>query len=213
MAFDFDGVNQSIDASSAVLTAAPLTFSAMANVDNVTTRFVIVSLSDSNTQVDHFVITMAGQVAGDPVEMFSQSSIGAGTAPTTTGFSASTWNHVAGSTASATERAAYLNGASKGTNATNITPGGVKATSIGRLWRPIASNAFTDGRIAEVAIWNVALTDDEIVSLSKGFKPYRIRPQSLRFYAPLIRNVQDLSRSLALTNNNGATVARHPRVY
>ena len=69
-----------------------------------------------------------------------------------------------------------------------------------------------DGQIAEAAIWNVALTDGEIASLAKGFKPTRIRPQSLVFYAPLIRNLQDTRKGMALTNNNAATVAAHPRV-
>ena len=62
-------------------------------------------------------------------------------------------------------------------------------------------------------MWNAALTDAEIASLAKGYKPTRIRPQSLVFYAPLIRDLQDTRGSLAITNNNSATVANHPRVY
>jgi hypothetical protein len=76
-----------------------------------------------------------------------------------------------------------------------------------------AADAIFIGDIADAAIWSAALTDDEIVSLSKGFKPTRIRPQSLVFYAPLIRNLQDTRGALTITNNNAATVAVHPRVY
>jgi hypothetical protein len=40
-----------------------------------------------------------------------------------------------------------------------------------------------------------------------------VRPQSLVFYAPLVRDLQDVRGGLTITNNNGATVAAHPRVY
>ena len=72
---------------------------------------------------------------------------------------------------------------------------------------------FLSGTISEAAIWSVALTDAEIASLAKGFSPRRIRPQSLVFYAPLLRNLQDLRKGLALTAVNSPTVANHPRVY
>lgn len=77
----------------------------------------------------------------------------------------------------------------------------------------VASGQAFDGLISEAAIWNVALTDDEVASLAKGFKPTRVRPQSLVFYAPLVRDLQDLTGALTITNNNTATVAEHPRVY
>ncbi len=73
--------------------------------------------------------------------------------------------------------------------------------------------AYFDGDIAEVGIWNVALTAAEIASLADGFTCDRVRPQSLVFYAPLIRDLHDIARGLAITNNNTATVANHPRVY
>ena len=40
----------------------------------------------------------------------------------------------------------------------------------------------------------------------------KIRPQSLVYYTPLIRDIQDLARGMTLTNTN-STVANHPRVY
>jgi len=41
----------------------------------------------------------------------------------------------------------------------------------------------------------------------------KVRPESLVFYAPLVRDLQDVCEGLTITNNNGATVANHPRVY
>ena len=42
-----------------------------------------------------------------------------------------------------------------------------------------------EGDIAEVAYWDVALTDDEIASYHAGASPLTIRPGNLTFYAPL----------------------------
>ena len=74
-------------------------------------------------------------------------------------------------------------------------------------------NQFFDGSIAEVGIWSAALTAAEIASLAKGMTCDKVRPQSLVFYAPLVRDLVDAKGGLTITNNNTATVANHPRVY
>ena len=63
-----------------------------------------------------------------------------------------------------------------------------------------------NGRLAEIAIWNAALTDDEVLSLSKGVSPLRVDPQNLVAYWPLygngspepnyVRNSTDLALTL-----------------
>jgi len=67
--------------------------------------------------------------------------------------------------------------------------------------------------IAEVGIWNAALTQPEIASLAKGMTCDKIRPQNLVFYTPLVRDLIDQKGGLVITNNNAATVAAHPRIY
>lgn len=61
-------------------------------------------------------------------------------------------------------------------------------------------------------MWNVALTDSENASLAAGFTPDQIRPQSLQFYAPLVRDLIDVRGGRTITNVNNATVAVHPRI-
>jgi hypothetical protein len=73
--------------------------------------------------------------------------------------------------------------------------------------------AYLTGLIAEVGIWNAALTAAEIASLADGMTCDKVRPQSLVFYAPLVRDLIDVKGGLTITNNNTATVANHPRVY
>lgn len=77
----------------------------------------------------------------------------------------------------------------------------------------ISDNDNFDGDIAEVGVWNVALTAAEIASLADGMTCDKVRPQSLVFYAPLVRDLQDVRGGLTITNTNTATVANHPRVY
>jgi hypothetical protein len=65
--------------------------------------------------------------------------------------------------------------------------------------------------LAEVGLWNVALTDGEVAALAKAMSPRMIRPQSLVLYLPLIRDVFDYKGRVFVTT--GTTVAPHPRVY
>lgn len=77
--------------------------------------------------------------------------------------------------------------------------------------RPNGTRPF-DGRLGEVGVWDVVLSGDEIKALSLGYKPQRVRPQSLLFSSSLVRNAQDIKLG-AVATVTGATVAAHPRVY
>ena len=125
----------------------------------------------------------------------------------------STNQHIAGSLSGTTARV-YINGsqAASTTVGSILTQTGMDRLGIGALVRGNVQGHYS-GQVAEVGIWNVALTAAEIASLAKGFACSSVRPQSLVFYAPLIRNLQDLKAGVTITNNNTATVAAHPRVY
>jgi hypothetical protein len=119
--------------------------------------------------------------------------------------------------ASSTSRTAYINGGSSGTNTTSVVPSLLNRTNIGVQFLQNAGGtsgiSFANGRVAECGIWNAALTAAEVASLAKGMTCDKVRPQSLVFYAPLVRDLIDQKGGLTITNNNGATVANHPRVY
>ncbi len=73
--------------------------------------------------------------------------------------------------------------------------------------------AFFAGGLAEVAVWNAALTAGEIAALAKCFNPRLIRPQSIVYFNRLINESLDIRGGLALTNVGGATtVATHPKI-
>jgi hypothetical protein len=115
---------------------------------------------------------------------------------------------------SVSSRTLYTNAGNAATNTTTQTTSTFNRFAIGALWTAASGTLyFYQGQIAEVAVWNADLTVDELVALNKGFKPYRIRPQSLIAYAPLVRTLFDVVSPRTITNNNSATVADHPRVY
>jgi len=140
------------------------------------------------------------------------SNAGAGaqvsTGPTIT---SNVWSSGVGRFSATNSRLSYLDGSAGTVNTGNATVT-FNQLLIAATTNTSRTNHF-NGDLADIAVWDVALTDDEIVSLAKGFKPYRIRPQSLRTYVPLIRNVQDVRGVVSLTATNGPTVANHPRVY
>lgn len=110
-----------------------------------------------------------------------------GIAVTTPAHSNNVWQHAAGVWTSDSSRAAFLNGGDKATNSVSKTPAGLDRLSIGRHGDS-TPGTYMEGRIAEMGIWAVALSDGEIALLARGVCPLRIRPQSLVGYYPLYGN-------------------------
>jgi hypothetical protein len=81
-----------------------------------------------------------------------------------------------------------------------------------RIGRRTVSGLWSDGDFAEIGMWQAALTAAEIASLANGMTCDKVRPQSLIYYSPLVREIQDLAQGMTLTNTD-STVANHPRVY
>jgi len=122
----------------------------------------------------------------------AQSATGVGA-----GWSTNSWVHAAGVFETAS-RVVYLNGGFTGTNTTLFSNPSSNNTSQIQLNTGPVLGAFGGHdapgqvvRMAEAAIWNAALTTDEILALSKGVKPKTVRPESLIFYSPLVRGSTD----------------------
>jgi hypothetical protein len=126
------------------------------------------------------------------------------------------WSHLATSwTPNVADAIIYINGISGWVSVGGVTNAvihsGTADLVIGAS--SLGNSAYFGGLIAEVGIWDAALTADEIASLANGMTCDKVRPQNLVFYAPLVRDLQDVRGGLTITNNNTATVATHPRVY
>ena len=220
MAYEFNGTNQRITAANPI-SDVPFTLACWFNPQKDTSNRCLLQVGNFAT-TNRCTLFALGNVAGDPVRLQVLGSTATATVVTSTGWTTNTWNHACG-TAKLTgsfppqEFAVYLNAGGKVTGTSNVgAPSSAwSSTSIGVQQQNGVINTGThfDGLIAEAGIWNVALTDDEIASLAKGMTCNLVRPQSLVFYAPLIRELQDIKGGLTLTNNNTATVADHTRVY
>lgn len=213
MARDFNGSNQSLTTSAqSPVTAPPLTISCWFNSDNNGGNFgaIPVYIGDPATTNRYLLALFASKI-----EIVSRNAANAnGTAISTSTFSTGTWTHGAGVYTSTSSRSVYFNGINEATNTTTISPSSITRIQIGRQeFNNNAGISWVDGRLAEVGIWDVALTAAEVASLAKGMSCDKVRPQSLKFYAPLVRDLQDVRGGLTITNNNGATVAAHPRIY
>jgi hypothetical protein len=213
MAYSFDGSTQYFSTTTGSLFAdLPITMACWFITSNTTTNQGLLNICDNTTGGQGIRLNAQGAVAGDPIRILSVGTA-TGSADTTTGFTANTWTHACGVFASATSRTVYINGGSPGTNTTNSS-----GTGEDRLFQGVtrAASAFSNyfsGSLAEVGVWNAALTADEVLSLARGMSPSLIRPQNLTIYAPLVRNLTDIKNGLTITNNGTATVSNHTRIY
>lgn len=199
--------------SSAVVSGVPLTMACWFNSSSATLAQFLMSIGASASE-DYFTLVARGDTGGDPMGAAVRSVATSAVANSTTGYSTGVWHHAAAVFTSSTSRAAFLDGGSKGTDATNLTPSGMALTGVGRLSR-LTPTGYTSGMIAEAAIWSAALTDAEVASLARGVCPTQIRPASLAAYWPLYGRTDpepDPWRALGLTVT-GATAADHPRVF
>ena len=206
MAREFNGSNQYLEISNAVVNRG-CTMSAWGNLNNITGLRDIVSVSSKTALAILRLSVNDGQFRildqGD-VNAIANGAI----------VSANQWNHFAGVFTNASSRTPYTNGIAGTTNAAAVAAITPTVTNIGAFFAGTATPLqFFSGRIAEVGIWDVALTSTEIGSLAKGISCDQIRPQSLVFYAPLVRQIIDVKGDLPISNNGGASAADHTRIY
>jgi hypothetical protein len=71
-----------------------------------------------------------------------------------------------------------------------------------------------EGYLAEVGIWNVVLSDDDIYALSRGAKPTAVQPDYLVHYVPFVQNTNDIVFGQSPKTVQGATpLSDHPARY
>lgn len=213
MARLFNGTTQYLNAG-AVLTATPLTMACWFLAANITAEHTLMNIGTAGSGNHRFGMFASGNVASDPVRINARTTA-SGIAVTSTGYSANVWQHACGVFASSVSRTVYLNGGGAGTDGTNLTPAGMDSTYIGAL-HGAAVGTFLSGRIAEAAIWNVALNASEVAALAAGVSPLRIRPNALVAYWPLFgvgSPEPDYSNGgFAMTLNNAPTQIDHAPV-
>lgn len=208
---------QKLIASSAAVSSVPLTIATWVLPADTTTNNTVAGVWDNGSDdADAFYLSFAGAVGGDPVQAVVASAGSFTAASTTAGFSSGVWAHGCAVFASSTDRRVYLNGGSKGTDAASLTPTGLSRTTIGFFQENTSALFYSNITVAEMAIWNVALTDAEVLVLAGGFCPLFVRPQSIVAYCPLLgrggsaSNEEDWVGTFAMTQTNSPAFASHP---
>jgi len=194
MAFILNGIGDYFPLGFTPVNTLPFTMACWFNPDDVATAYALMSNAQSASTFERYRLMCRGDSAGDPVTIEARNQAGtSATASTTTSVQAGVWQHAAGVVTSTTSRKAFLNGGGSGSNSTSISfAGALNSLDIGRtMFGGTTANLFK-GKIAEAAMWDVALTDEEIFSLAQGASPNLIRPNRLWFYAPLIDGLQNL---------------------
>src|SRR3990167_11535257 len=172
--------------ANAVVTVPPFTMACWFNSDLITIAQRLISIGDTAGTADEHWLEAAGDIAGDPVGAASRKT-NTVRAASTTGYTAGTWRHACGVWATDADRRAYIDGGSKSTDTSTRAPVGLDSTYIGAGARSSPVDLM-DGRIAEVGIWNAALTDGEVAALARGVCPRYVRPDALVVYVPIWGN-------------------------
>jgi hypothetical protein len=213
-----DASSQYLEVAATPLTAHPLTMVAWIRCDDATLSQAIMTVGDL-TATARWQLVAAGAAGGDPIQATSVIAGGtSSTSATGTGYTANTWHHVAGVFAAANSRTAYIDGVAGTTETTSRTIAGVTGITIGTRYNSGTRGTYFSGRIAQAALYNVALDPEEIAALAAGVPPLRIRPTALVGYWPLYgyaspeidvhpRSVEAGDYSLTVT---GATAANGP---
>jgi hypothetical protein len=209
---DFNGTTDAIEATTSTVTTEPITFCAWFNSDSDTLSQDIISSSDKDhaDQQAHR-LNAGGSAAGDPVRAVTGDVNSFPLAASSTGYTIGTWFHGCAVFASSTDRKAYINGGSQGTDVTSGTVSGLDTLLISGVYDATAILTPFDGDIAEVAVWNRALSTGEIAMLGKGYAPSCLAA-GLIVYTDLIRDLID-DRGKHSWSATGTTITPHPAIF
>ena len=94
------------------------------------------------------------------------------------------WHHMLLVCASAVDRSLYVNGVMAFNNSSSLTPAGTGPSVVGGASTGLAQ----PGYLAEIAIWNVALSAKEIDRMAMGALATSVQFNALKWYAPLTRD-------------------------
>lgn len=202
--------SQYINFATAPVSGPPCTISFWMKRTDTTTAAAVVAVNSSATQ------RMQVNVGSSSLTAAALDTTASSSAATVNGVdSTSDWYHVMAVFAGSAYRSIFTNGVFGASNVTSRTVNSIDRVLVGARVNTSTVGAFFPGTIAEVAVWNVALTNAEAAILAVGAKPYRVRPDALVFYAPLWSNASTEQNLMGTggTLTNSPTASAHPRVY
>lgn len=136
-------------------------------------------------------------------------------ATSTTSYTTNAWNMATAVGTSATSRTIYLNGGSSATNTTSRAITTPTRWLVGAIYNGSEIIPAYEGRICEIGIWNAVLSAADIASLYRDQKASLIKPQNLKVYIPLIRDIKDEREATSSISStiSDTTIESHVRRY
>lgn len=185
-------------ASAFGLTAPPCSLLLTFKRTVVSTTGYMVSVSNGSASPQ----MMAAYLTATQFE--AQAYDGTGNGEALQGSAAADWNTGCASFVTTTSRYAYVNAIPGVQNTVSVSVSGLNTLTLGAL--NSAFGGYAGVTLARVAGWDVTLSDEEIASYAKGFSPRRIRPQSLKFYIPALRDLIEWRTGQAFATSGGTVV-------
>lgn len=225
MSIVLNGTTQYLKRDNAIVDAAPFTVSAFFKSTNDAAIQTVWGMSEGTDTDDYWELVCRGNVAGDPLGAYIKRSVGPpGDARTTTGYTTNTWHHAGFVEASSQDHRVYIDGGSKHSDVTNDeAPLLAGKMVIGALAYSGGWVHYFYGKICQVAMWNIALSDAEMLQLSQGVSPTTIQSDNLVAFWPLLDDLLDDAALYDLTavggpgfsadSPSGVVVAPSDKVY
>lgn len=203
MARSFNGSTDWLALASAPVSASPVSWSLWVYDSGGAAQQTPFALSNSGAATTYFETDIQ---AGKAVRCAERNSANAVAASGGT-LSAATWTHVCGVVRTGgNDRSIFLAG-TKTSSTTSTTAPSVNQIQIGRRR---AATTFFAGRLAEIGLWNVALSDATVAALAAGDAP-SLHTTGLVAYWPLIGDDNDASgNGHHLTANGSPGFVTHP---
>ena len=204
MTYQFNGSTNYLEEVSADYSALPLTIFMRSSATSALSGNQTLMSIGNGTDGHQVMIRSSGNSIAQARHQNGAGTTGvnAGTAQTM-----NSWGTLVARFTSSTDRAIFDSGGKTTGGATSITGTAFDRLVVGcGISAAGAKTAFTQALINVLAIWNVDLTDDECLSLTKtAAPPLLVRPQSLiRLYN--MENLNDYIKGAVLTPINSPVV-------
>lgn len=164
MLFD-DAANEYLEVDHPVITGTPYTLSGWFRTDDGVSPQYVINISDKDVANQQTSLLINYNPSLSVSALTYTAGSGLVRAISTASLVVGRWQLITGVFESPTARACLLDGANKGTNANNATPLGLDRTSIGRAGDS-TPGAYMSGCIADVRVYDRALTDLQVAELS-----------------------------------------------